>query len=125
MSSECPTVVLADPVGRIRYWSPGAERRFGHPASAALGRSLDLIVPPEFRERHWAAFARAMESGACRLDHAAAHLPVLCADGGIRMFPARFTFLTDAHGRAAGAVATYGDEVPGAAAFSPAGAELV
>jgi PAS domain-containing protein len=38
-SPEGAAVVLADPAGRIRYWSPGAEQRFGHPATAVLGRA--------------------------------------------------------------------------------------
>ena len=120
MNPESQAVVLADPSGRIRYWSRGAERIFGYLAKDAVGQSLDLIVPKEFRERHWAGFQRAMQSGECRLDRAAANLPVLCADGRVRMFPGRFTFATDAHGRAAGALATYTDEAPGSPApFSP------
>lgn len=33
--------------GTIIGWNIGAERMFGHPAAAALGRRLSAIVPPE------------------------------------------------------------------------------
>lgn len=123
MSPETHAVVFADPAGMIRYWSPGAERILGHAAERALGRSLDAIVPEEFRERHWAAFHRAMRSGECRLDRAAAHLPVLCGDGQVRVLPARFTFVTDGHGRAVGALAVYGEAARDAQPWSPVAAE--
>jgi len=106
-TNDGQAVVLADASGSIRYWSDGAERLLGHPAAAAVGRSLDLIVPAEYRERHWAAFHRAMASGQCRLDRAATHLPVRCHDGRVRVFPARFVFLADGHGRPVGALAVY------------------
>jgi PAS domain S-box-containing protein len=119
MGPETRAIVFADPEGRIRYWSPAAERLLGHAAADALGRSLDLLVPPEYRERHWAGFARAMQSGECRLDRAAAHLPVVCGDGAVRVFPARFVFVADAHGRAAGALAIYGEAADGVAPWTP------
>lgn len=33
--------------GRIRSWNPGAEHMFGYTAAEAIGRGLDLLVPPE------------------------------------------------------------------------------
>lgn len=59
-------IVISDREVRIHVWSPGAEKLFGYRASEALGQSLDLIVPPKFRERHWAAFHAARESGGGR-----------------------------------------------------------
>jgi PAS domain S-box-containing protein len=112
-------MVVADTDGRIVSWDAGAERLFGHAAADALGRSLDLIVPPALRERHWAGFRRAMATGECRLDRAATNLPVLHADGGERLLPARFVFLTDARGGAAGAVAVYAEPVGGEEAWGP------
>ena len=110
-------VVLSDRTGRILYWSPGAERLFGHPATAALGQSLDLIVPDAFREPHWAGFQRAMESGRSPASGSTTNLPVKCRDGEVRPFPARFVFLADGHGDTVGAVAIYGPPVGGEQAF--------
>ncbi len=70
-----------------------------------LGRTLDVIVPEKHRERHWAGFHAAMESGVARSEGAAATLPMVCADGEIRRFAARFTLLRDPDGRAVGAAA--------------------
>ena len=109
MTLDEPAVVFADPSGKIRLFSPGAERLFGHSAASTLGQSLDLIVPPDFRARHWEKFHQAMKTAECRLDRAAANLPVLCRDGQVRLFPGRFTFVTDAHGKPAGALAVYGE----------------
>ena len=44
-------IVVADPQGVIRHWSPDAEALFGHPAADAVGKSLDVIVPKGFCER--------------------------------------------------------------------------
>jgi PAS domain S-box-containing protein len=119
MDEANDALVFADATGAIRHFSAGAERLFGYDARTAIGQSLDLIVPPDFRAQHWAAFWRAMKTGECGLDRAAAHLPVLCADGRVRVFPGRFTFVSDLHGRGVGAVAVYGEGNGGAAPFSP------
>ena len=38
-------VIYADADGAIRVWNAGAVRIFGHEAEAAIGQSLDLIIP--------------------------------------------------------------------------------
>jgi PAS domain S-box-containing protein len=42
---------------------PGRERIFGHSRSEALGETLDIIIPPKLRARHWAGYRRVMETG--------------------------------------------------------------
>ena len=86
-------IVLSDTEGLIRYWNDGAERFFGYSAAEAEGQSLDLIVPREYRERHWAGFCNVIRTGECKLGRAATNLPVMCNDGTVRVFPARFVFL--------------------------------
>ena len=98
-------LVVADADGVIRYWNGGAETLTGHPATAAVGSSLDLIVPPDYRERHWAGFRAAMASGIAKFEGAAANIPIVCADGIIRRWPGRFTLIRDARGTPAGAAA--------------------
>jgi len=61
-------VVVCDPFGRIRYWNRGAERIFGFAPAAALGASLDLIIPERLRERHWNGWKAVMASGDTRYD---------------------------------------------------------
>lgn len=101
--------MLADTSGRIAAWNGGAERLLGHRAGDVIGHSLDVIVPPEFRDAHWTAFHRAMTTGECHLDRAASNLPALHADGTVRVLPARFVFLTDGRGAPAGAVAVFAE----------------
>ena len=79
-------VVVADASGVIRYWSAGAEPTFGYPANSAIGQTLDLIVPPEFRDAHWKGFRRAIETGQAEVDGQATQFPVLRADGDVVVF---------------------------------------
>ena len=45
-------VIASDRKGVIRYWNKGAEHIFRHSGEAAVGQSLDLIIPEkELRER--------------------------------------------------------------------------
>jgi PAS domain S-box-containing protein len=59
-------IIYADVGGMIRFWNRGAERIFGFAQSEALGRSLDLIIPENLRQRHWDAYAQTMRTGQTR-----------------------------------------------------------
>jgi len=112
-------LVVADVDGHIVHWSAGATELFGHAADDALGEPVDLIVPAEYRDRHWAGFRRAMATGECRLDGAATNLPTLHRDGTIRMIPGRFDFLVDPRGTPIGAAAIYAAPAGGEEAWGP------
>ena len=56
-------IIYADREGLIRLWNRGAELVFGHSASEAVGRSLDIIIPDRLRAAHWAAFDHSMRTG--------------------------------------------------------------
>jgi len=98
-------IVVADADGTITWWSPGAEELFGHTTAAAVGQSLDLIVPGELRARHWIGFRRAMQ--APQVKDLATDIPVQCADGQVREFAGRLMVLSDALGAAVGAMAIF------------------
>jgi PAS domain S-box-containing protein len=51
-------MIIADAAGAICAWNRGAETIFGHPAETALAHRVDLVVPPAYREMHWAGFNR-------------------------------------------------------------------
>lgn len=55
--------MIVDREGVIRYWNRGAERIFGHPASAMIGSNLDVIIPERLWQRHWDCFRAAMARG--------------------------------------------------------------
>jgi PAS domain S-box-containing protein len=59
-------VIYADAEGMIRYWNVGAERIFGFPAEEAVGQSLDIIIPPGLRKRHWEGFEHTLKTGETR-----------------------------------------------------------
>ncbi|QIK67529.1 PAS domain S-box protein [Nocardioides sp. HDW12B] len=100
-------VVVTDTDGVIVYWSPGAEALLGWAADDALGRRVDLVIPPRFHASHWAGFERAMSDP--QIKDMAADLPLLCADGSERHLAGRLLALPDGLGSAAGAVAVYTD----------------
>jgi PAS domain S-box-containing protein len=59
-------IIAADRDGVICFWNPGAERIFGYLCSAAIGRSLDLIIPERLRQRHWHGYRATIETGRSR-----------------------------------------------------------
>lgn len=102
---EHHAIVTVDTQGVITSWDKGAETLFGHSAAEAVGQSLDLIVPAELAEAHWAGFHRAMAEP--KLADLAADLPVRCADGEVRHFAGRLVVLLDGLGEAVGATAIF------------------
>ena len=66
LSTPSDAIIAADREGFIRFWNPGAERIFGYASGAALGRSLDIIIPERLRERHWKGYRRVIETGESR-----------------------------------------------------------
>jgi PAS domain S-box-containing protein len=61
---EAPdAVIYADGQGVIRFWNAGAERIFGFSESEATGKSLDIIIPEDLRERHWSGFRETIRTG--------------------------------------------------------------
>ncbi len=66
LASAADGLVASDRAGHIVLWNSGAERIFGYSADEAVGRTLDLIIPEPFRERHWQGYRAVMESGVSR-----------------------------------------------------------
>ncbi len=100
-------VVIADPAGIIRFWSRGAESAFGYSPGHAVGRTLDLIVPPEFREAHWIGFRRAMARGAAEAEGTPTPFPVRRADGEVVPTPGRLTLMREPLGQVIGAAVVF------------------
>jgi PAS domain S-box-containing protein len=66
VSGMADAIVYADAEGVIRVWNRGATRIFGFAEAEALGRSLDLIIPENLRERHWQGYRATMRTGQSR-----------------------------------------------------------
>jgi PAS domain S-box-containing protein len=90
--------VVADRDGAIRYWNAGAERIFGWPASEALGRSLDLIIPERQRARHWDGWRKVVASGETSYGTRLLAVPALRADGRRISVEFSIALLRDARG---------------------------
>jgi PAS domain S-box-containing protein len=97
---DVQALVVADRLGVIRLWNEEATAMFGYTEADALGSTLDLIVPEQFRDRHWAGYRRAWEEGISD-DPRLALLPVLCADARIRRFAGRLFPVRGPHGQLA------------------------
>lgn len=100
-------VVIADSGGVIRFWSAGAVRAFGYPVSQAVGQSLDLLVPHEYRAAHWQGFRRAMASGTAGAEGMPGPFPVLHADGRISERHGRLALLRSPDGSVIAAAVVY------------------
>jgi PAS domain S-box-containing protein len=107
MTEPAAAVVFAEPSGVIRDWNSRAEALFGHRAAEAIGQTLDLIVPPEYRERHWAGYRAAMAAGDGNIDRASANLPALHRDGTVIRVAVRLLVIHDSRNRVAGAMAVF------------------
>jgi PAS domain S-box-containing protein len=100
-------VVFADPSGVIRGWSAGAEELFGHAAADATGQTLDLVVPPDYRERHWAGYREAMAAGDGNIDHGSFNVPALHRDGTVMRIEVRLHVVHDSRNGVTGAMAVF------------------
>lgn len=69
LSTNSDAVIAADRKGFIFFWNPGAERIFGYTSEAAVGKSLDIIIPERLRKRHWDGYQHVIETGKSRYDH--------------------------------------------------------
>ena len=66
LATNSDAIIAADKEGIIRFWNPGAERIFGHASAAAIGQSLDIIIPERLRKRHWDGYRQVIASGKSR-----------------------------------------------------------
>ncbi|HJY80069.1 MAG TPA: PAS domain S-box protein [Candidatus Binatia bacterium] len=74
-------IIFADHDGIIRLWNGGAEAMFGYQAEEAIGQTLDLIIPPRLRGRHWEGYRRVMATGVTRYGRELLAVPALRKDG--------------------------------------------
>jgi PAS domain S-box-containing protein len=103
-------VIYADGEGLIRFWNSGAERILGFREAEVLGQTLDIIIPEEHRERHWAGFYETIRTGATHYGRGRTiAVPAIHKDG--ERIPVEFSILPfrDADGRTLGIAAVLRD----------------
>lgn len=59
-------ILISDRDGIIRLWNGGCTRIFGFSAEEAVGKSLDIIIPENLRERHRKGHDETMRTGHTR-----------------------------------------------------------
>ena len=59
--------LVVNRAGQICGWSREAEAWFGYAEAEAIGKSVDLIIPPHLRDRHHAGFGRYVQTGVSHL----------------------------------------------------------
>lgn len=74
-------IIAAGADGSIVFWNPAAERVFGYTESEVLGRSLDLIIPERYRQRHWDGYREVMRTGHTRYGTEVLRVPAIHKDG--------------------------------------------
>ena len=103
-------VVISDAKGEIVFWNSAAERIFGYTASEALGKSLDIITPERFRERHWDGYKKSMETGTTRYGSTLLTVPALHKEGKALSIAFTVAMLTNADGNVEGIAAIVRDD---------------
>jgi PAS domain S-box-containing protein len=106
MSQENERTISADTDGVIRHWGQEAERVFGYTREDAVGRKVDLTIPPVLRERHWRGFNKAMETGRMRRPDPNIRLPAIHKNGEVIAFRGTLGLSQADDGTVDGAVAT-------------------
>jgi PAS domain S-box-containing protein len=102
-------IIFADRDGVIRLWNSGAEAIFGYSAHEALEKTLDLIIPERFRERHWEGYRRVMSTGTTQYDQQLLAVPGLSKDGTRTSIEFTVTILNDETGAPLGIAAIVRD----------------
>jgi PAS domain S-box-containing protein len=110
LTMESDAVIATDRAGMVNFWNPGATRIFGFTADEAIGQSLDLIIPPNLRARHWDGFNRVMATGESHYGHGdLLSVPAQTRSGQRISVEFTIAMLKDGDGRPAGTVAILRD----------------
>jgi PAS domain S-box-containing protein len=83
VQSAADAIILADESGTINFWNRGAEAIFGYREDEVIGASLEVLMPPSYRERHRAGFERFRMTGRSQLVGRTTELEGLRKDGTV------------------------------------------
>lgn len=107
LAATAAAVVFADRDGVVRVWNSGAEELLGYPADDAIGRRIDLIVPPEYHELHWAGFDSAIATGRPKNPGDDVTLPAIHRSGERILIQGSFNVVHDDAGDALGVAGVF------------------
>lgn len=98
-------IIFADREGVIREWNAAAAKIFGYSRDEAIGRSLDLVVPEEFRAAHWRGYDRALVAGRTKYSGTAMPTRSMRRDGSTIYVELTFAIIHGPDGQVIGALA--------------------
>jgi PAS domain S-box-containing protein len=105
-SLDSERTVVADTEGVIRHWGSEAEKVFGYSPNEAIGRRVDLIIPPTLHGLHWRGFNKAIAAGQLRKPDPDLKVPAVHRSGEIIALRATLALTHADDGRVDGAVST-------------------
>ncbi|MBU3564380.1 PAS domain S-box protein [Polynucleobacter sp. Tro8-14-1] len=74
-------VIISDRDENILFWNPSAERIFGYTPEEALGKTLSIITPKRFRERHSKGYFHTIQTGVTKYGNTLLRVPAMHKDG--------------------------------------------
>ena len=104
---EQRATVTVDREGIIREWDDAVTDVAGYSADEAVGRNLDVVIPPVLRSLHWHGFDKAMERGRLSKPGKIYKVPALRNDRRIVVAHATFELIPGSDGCTRGAVVTF------------------
>lgn len=81
VQSANAAIIIADSEAKILTWNRGAQKTFGYLEEEVVGRSLTMLMPERYRERHMAGFARLQVTGKAHILGKTVELHGLRRDG--------------------------------------------
>lgn len=102
-------IIYAGTDGMIVAWNASAARVFGHTAEEAMGQSLDMIIPEQFRDAHWTGYDRALAAGETKYAGQALTTRATKKGGETIYVDLGFAMIHDASGATVGVMATARD----------------
>jgi PAS domain S-box-containing protein len=103
-------VIISDRDENILFWNASAERIFGYSEDEALGKTLSIITPERFRERHSKGYFHTMETGKTKYGNTLLRVPAIHKDGRSISIAFSVTMIFDDHNQPMAIAAIVRDE---------------
>ena len=103
-------VIISDRDENILFWNASAERIFGFTPDEALGKTLSIITPERFRERHSKGYFHTIQTGQTKYGHTLLRVPAVHKDGRSISIAFSVSMLFDAQKQAIAIAAIIRDE---------------
>lgn len=98
-------LIVSDLRGVIQIWNRRAEIIFGIPKDAALGSSLDIIIPEHLRNAHWAGFYHAIQLGSVKNGGKSVRTKALLGNGSTALMDMTFSLARNEDSNLIGVIA--------------------